>query len=343
MHGSPPLRGTPSRRGKSPRFAGDLHSPAGPSAGPGQRANGHTKAFFSSLDIPVQGAIPIDADSPREPGSTQTAPIPPSDTKRAPRKSKTEALAALNNQARSSSTPPDEADTPEDLAELYRNASPIPVSPRLDLSTVKTQADRPPKGYPRSPRPFGLSDCPEFYPTVEEFKDPMAYIKSIAAEGSQYGICKIVPPDDWSMPFVTDTKVSLNSYCLATHTHHLQAFRFKTRLQRLNNIEASSRAKITFLEQLYCFHKQQGNPRVVIPTINHKPLDLWLLRKEVHKLGGYDAVSHHCGAYPPMTQFTNVALFTRSAKQRSGPTWDVCLDTVACLASPRKSKIPTHA
>ena len=67
-------------------------------------------------------------------------------------------------------------------------------------------------------------------------------------------------------------------------------FRFKTRLQRLNSIEASSRAKVNFLEQLYRFHKQQGNPRVSVPTINHKPLDLWLLRKEVQKLGGYEAV-----------------------------------------------------
>ncbi|KAF7798648.1 hypothetical protein EIP86_009872 [Pleurotus ostreatoroseus] len=70
----------------------------------------------------------------------------------------------------------------------------------------------------------------------------------------------------------------------------LQTFRFKTHLQRLNSIVASSRAKLNFLEQLYRFHKQQGNPRVSIPTFNYKPLDLWLLRKEVHKLGGYDAV-----------------------------------------------------
>lgn len=73
-------------------------------------------------------------------------------------------------------------------------------------------------------------------------------------------------------------------------TQRLQRFRFKTRLQRLNSIEASSRAKVNFLEQLYRFHKQQGNPRVSVPTINHKPLDLWSLRKEVHKLGGSDAV-----------------------------------------------------
>jgi histone demethylase JARID1 len=61
-------------------------------------------------------------------------------------------------------------------------------------------------------------------------------------------------------------------------------------LQRLNSIEASSRAKVNFLEQLYRYHRQQGNPRVSVPTINHKALDLWLLRKEVQKLGGYDEV-----------------------------------------------------
>ena len=58
----------------------------------------------------------------------------------------------------------------------------------------------------------------------------------------------------------------------------------------MNSIEASSRAKVNFLELLYRFHKQQGNPRVSVPTINHKPLDLWLLRKEVHRLGGYEQV-----------------------------------------------------
>lgn len=71
----------------------------------------------------------------------------------------------------------------------------------------------------------------------------------------------------------------------------VKSYRFKTRAMRLNSIEASSRAKINFLEALYRFHRQQGNPRVTVPTINHKPLDLWLLRKEVQKLGGFEAVS----------------------------------------------------
>lgn len=71
-----------------------------------------------------------------------------------------------------------------------------------------------------------------------------------------------------------------------------QTFRFKTRVQRLNSIEASSRAKLNFLEQLYRYH-DQANFRPTIPMISHKPLDLWVLRKEVHKRGGYEQVTIH--------------------------------------------------
>ncbi|KAH6914792.1 PLU-1-like protein-domain-containing protein [Coprinopsis sp. MPI-PUGE-AT-0042] len=278
MHGSPSQatpRGTPSRRGKSPRFSADSMSQPGSSTGHNTLANKHNTTFISSLDIPVKGAIPIETDSDDNSEPNDPSHIRPPDSKRAPRKSKTEAMAALNNQARSTSDEGDEVDKAEDLADRYRNMTPIQVSPELDLSTVKTaQSAKRANSSTAVQRPFGLSEAPTFYPTVEEFKDPMAYIRSITDKAKEYGICKIVPPEGFEMPFVTDTK----------------NFRFKTRLQRLNSIEASSRAKLNFLEQLYKFHNQQGNSRVVVPTINHKPLDLWLLRKEVQKLGGYDAV-----------------------------------------------------
>ncbi|KAJ3507087.1 hypothetical protein NLJ89_g6503 [Agrocybe chaxingu] len=278
MHGSPSSltpRGTPSRRGKSPRFSSDSSPQPSSSTLPTELTAKPVTSFMSSLAIRVQGTTPIESDTQKNSAPADSSEATSTDSKRAPRKSKTDALAALNNQARESSVGPDDTDVTENLAEKFANQDPIAVSPILDLSTVKTPGPRPPRDAPRPPRPFGLTDCPEFYPTPEEFRDPMAYIKSISPEAVNHGICKIIPPADWKMPFVTDT----------------ENFRFKTRLQRLNNIEASCRAKLNFLEQLYQFHKQQGNPRVVVPTINHKPLDLWLLRKEVHKLGGYEAVS----------------------------------------------------
>ncbi|KAA0151738.1 hypothetical protein FNF29_04422 [Cafeteria roenbergensis] len=40
-------------------------------------------------------------------------------------------------------------------------------------------------------------ECPVFTPTVEEFRDPMAYMRKIAPVGWKHGIVKIVPPVGW--------------------------------------------------------------------------------------------------------------------------------------------------
>ncbi|KZS97879.1 hypothetical protein SISNIDRAFT_449471 [Sistotremastrum niveocremeum HHB9708] len=205
---------------------------------------------------------------------------PQSPSKRAPqpRKSKTDAIAALQTR----STSPGESDEEVEIAEepssepfsSLTSLPPVTVPPDLDMKSLKMES---PVVSLNPPRPFGLEDCPTFRPTPEQFKDPMAYINSISATAKDFGICKVVPPAGWKMPFVTDTK----------------NFRFKTRVQRLNQIEAAARAKVNFLEQLYRYHKTQGHSRMSIPTINHKPVDLWLLRKEVTKLGGYEAVTRN--------------------------------------------------
>ncbi|KAL0950185.1 hypothetical protein HGRIS_010178 [Hohenbuehelia grisea] len=273
MHGgssSVTPRGTPSRRGRSPRVASDSPQAASSHTQSNEYTTKPTTTVFSSLSISVEGAIPINSDQISESAPVTNGASQPPESKRAPRKSKTDALAALNSHARSSSESPES----DSISDNYHSPQPISVSTKLDMSTVKTSGPKKPQER-TSARPFGLEDCPTFYPTAEEFRDPMSYINSISATAKEYGICKIVPPQEWEMPFVTDT----------------EKFRFKTRLQRLNAIEASERAKLNFLEQLYKFHKQQGNPRIVVPRISQKTLDLWLLRKEVNKLGGYESVT----------------------------------------------------
>ena len=216
-------RGTPSRRGKSPRFWSEGQSLSGSLQG-----NHLGKPVISCLNIPVQGAVPINRDSTRNSLSIDSAQATLPESKRAPRKSKTDALAALNNQARSPSPSLDDTDVAEDLTARYRNASPIAVTHQLDLSTVKTSTPRVPPDQHRQPRPFGLTDCPVFFPTVEEFKEPMAYIRSISPQASNFGICKIVPPEDWKMPFVTDTEVRPTFiYLIQRHICHCRIFDLK--------------------------------------------------------------------------------------------------------------------
>ncbi|THH17430.1 hypothetical protein EW146_g3371 [Bondarzewia mesenterica] len=299
MHKSP--RGTPARRGKSPRVLVD--SPTRPSGGPSaplantssidnitaiaSTSEKPTSTFTSCLKIPVQGAVPITRPEPSAPqpatitnttvtaaasNNSAAAPDAPAassaapTSRRAPRKSKTEALAALQTHANASDDGDQDMDVFSPSMESAQNGF---------IKDVRTTSPREIPGEGTKPRPFGLTNCPTYYPTKEEFRDPMAYVKKISETAREFGMCKVVPPEGWKVPFVTDT----------------ENFRFTTRLQRLNNIEASSRAKINYLEQLYRFHQQQGNNRVVVPTINNKPLDVWLLRKEVHALGGYEAVT----------------------------------------------------
>ena len=45
-----------------------------------------------------------------------------------------------------------------------------------------------------------LRDAPVFYPTAEEFEDPMSYIRSIQAQFFEFGICSIQPPPSWQPP-----------------------------------------------------------------------------------------------------------------------------------------------
>lgn len=88
----------------------------------------------------------------------------------------------------------------------------IPLSARraepLDLSTVER------RGQPnmreertRKHRLFDIPNAPTYYPTEDEFRDPMEYMRKIAPEGSKYGIVKVVPPKSWNPSFAINTEV----------------------------------------------------------------------------------------------------------------------------------------
>ncbi|KAH8591422.1 PLU-1-like protein-domain-containing protein [Bisporella sp. PMI_857] len=155
----------------------------------------------------------------------------------------------------------------------------LPLSAMRSLPLDMTSVER--RGQPTASRenskrmrPHGLSEAPTYRPTVEEFKDPFEYMKKISPEASKYGICKIIPPDAWNPDFAIDT----------------ERFHFKTRKQELNSVEGSTRANLTYLDQLAKYHKQNGTNLNKFPSVDKRPLDLYKLKKAVESRGGFDKV-----------------------------------------------------
>ncbi|KAF9950865.1 hypothetical protein BGZ72_007548 [Mortierella alpina] len=143
------------------------------------------------------------------------------------------------------------------------------------MSTVATTP--PPERAPANPptRIFGLEDAPCYFPSADEFMEPLRYIESIRAEAEKAGICKIIPPEGWKPTFALDS----------------ETFRFRTKIQKLNSMEGETRSTMNYVDQLYKFHSQQGHPVHKMPQLDKRPIDLFRLRKEVAARGGYQKVT----------------------------------------------------
>ncbi|KAF8032540.1 hypothetical protein BT93_D1444 [Corymbia citriodora subsp. variegata] len=79
-----------------------------------------------------------------------------------------------------------------------------------------------------------IPECPVYYPSKEEFEDPLVYLEKIAPEASRYGICKIISPLSATVP----AGVVL--------TREKAAFKFTTRVQPLRLAEWDSDDRVTF-------------------------------------------------------------------------------------------------
>ncbi|KAH9403950.1 Lysine-specific demethylase 5A, partial [Tyrophagus putrescentiae] len=115
-------------------------------------------------------------------------------------------------------------------------------------------------------------ECPVYRPTQEEFdKGPLEYINSIRPVAEKHGICKIIPPKSFKVPFSIDTK----------------EFTFTPRVQRLNELEARTRVKLIFHDRLIKFWQYQG---VILKwtTFEKKLLDLHTLHSVVKEEGGFE-------------------------------------------------------
>ncbi|XP_029974079.1 lysine-specific demethylase 5B-B isoform X2 [Salarias fasciatus] len=116
-------------------------------------------------------------------------------------------------------------------------------------------------------------ECPVFEPSWEEFRDPFAFINKIRPIAEKTGICKVRPPPGWQPPFACD----------------VDRLHFVPRIQRLNELEAQTRVKLNFLDQIAKFWDLQGCA-LKIPHVERKILDLYKLNKHVADEGGFDIV-----------------------------------------------------
>ena len=81
-------------------------------------------------------------------------------------------------------------------------------------------------------------------------------------------ILLFIPSQDWQPPFAVD----------------VDNFKFTPRVQRINELEAHTRIKLNFLDQIAKFWELQGSS-LKIPVIEKKALDLCSLHKRVLELG----------------------------------------------------------
>ncbi|XP_069362582.1 lysine-specific demethylase 5 isoform X2 [Maniola hyperantus] len=148
---------------------------------------------------------------------------------------------------------------------------------KCDEANVELEVSMGDSASPMKPDNFTFTvppEAPVFEPTPEEFLDPLAYISKIRPIAEKSGICKIKPPAHWQPPFAVD----------------VDRLRFTPRIQRLNELEAITRVKMNFLDQIFKFWELQGS-MLKIPTVERKPLDLYALHKIVKEAGGFEVCS----------------------------------------------------
>ncbi|CAB4058579.1 KDM5 [Lepeophtheirus salmonis] len=85
-------------------------------------------------------------------------------------------------------------------------------------------------------------ECVVFEPTMEEWKDAMAYIDKIRPTAEKTGICKIRPPEEWQPPFAVD----------------VDKLKFTPRIQRLNELEAHTQKRALDLYTLKKYVVKEG-------------------------------------------------------------------------------------
>ncbi|XP_057817430.2 lysine-specific demethylase JMJ17 isoform X1 [Cryptomeria japonica] len=127
---------------------------------------------------------------------------------------------------------------------------------------------------------LNLPQAPVFYPSEEEFTDPLAFIEKIRGEAEAYGMCRIVPPKSWKPPFALD----------------MQKMAFPTKMQALHHLSQrpSTCDADTFHLDYARFMQERGQTGALPtePSIQGQRVDLCQLYNAVKRHGGFRKVLH---------------------------------------------------
>lgn len=144
---------------------------------------------------------------------------------------------------------------------------------------------------------LNIPSAPVYYPTEDEFRDPLEYIYKIRPEAEAYGICRIVPPKSWKPPFALD----------------LDTFTFPTKTQAIHQLQvrpASCDSKTFELEYNRFLEEHCGKKLRKKVIFEGEELDLCKLFNAAKRYGGYDKVVKK-------KKWGEVARFVRPAKKIS--------------------------
>ncbi|XP_063394199.1 protein Jumonji [Cydia fagiglandana] len=72
----------------------------------------------------------------------------------------------------------------------------LPTELQNELGSLATEGNGREEAYLEE-KARTVLEAPTYYPTAEEFEDPIKYYDKIAPEASKYGLCKIVPPENF--------------------------------------------------------------------------------------------------------------------------------------------------
>lgn len=126
---------------------------------------------------------------------------------------------------------------------------------------------------------LNIPQAPVYYPTEEEFKDPLEFIDKIRAEAESFGICRIVPPKSWKPPFALNP----DSFTFPTKSQAIHRLQVRPAPCDPDTFELEYNR---FLED-HCGRKPKKRAAVVFEG---EELDLCRLFNAVKRFGGHEKV-----------------------------------------------------